>query len=674
MKTYNYQVTEDVLEIIEKAGNRSEDIRKARVITSEYLLAAIIESDKNVLGKYLMQNGYFDKGDNFSADLIEEYYCAKEFIETILSQKKETNSSKAKTMYSKEVDEIIRKAERIAKELKLEKANLNCIIYALMGTVNSIWTMLFPITETVSDGVTTSVSTFPIEMLEIFSKERLEDGTFGMFQMEETTSFTGKSATLDAIVTEKAEIPEALRKIQSNPQSENLILGRDDQIELTFDIMQKMLIRNVILVGREGTGKTAIVEGLAERIAKKQCPKELEQAEIFSLDVDVLMKNTKYLGQAEEKFDKIKKYLEKNKKAILFIDEIHNVIGMGRSSENTHDFANALKPILTTGNVRVIGATTDYEYEKYLSKDPAFRRRFEKIEVEEPKNQELPKMLTAQVNRLERYHGVQVSSEMLDEVIAQATAFDYLTANPSRTMSLLDIAMVKAKNQGKVQLDTTSILSVHKPEIKKFYKMDQEMLRHTAIHETGHYIIAKELKSDYNIVTVVSIIPTQDYLGINCYERRKDAVTLEERKEYISAIAGSLAGDIATKLEGFEPSAGKRSDMESATDCAKRMILQFGLNDSENFGEYNSFTSNGEVQTQYLSEKQKNLLTEEINKILKEAERVATDILKENMDKLEIISKALMQQGILRKEQLDKLYSEELKLEDLPEPEINLIL
>lgn len=674
MKTYNYQVTEDVLEIIEKAGNRSEDIRKARVITSEYLLAAIIESDKNVLGKYLMQNGYFDKGDNFSADLIEEYYCAKEFIETILSQKKETNSSKAKTMYSKEVDEIIRKAERIAKELKLEKANLNCIIYALMGTVNSIWAMLFPITETVSDGVTTSVSTFPIEMLEIFSKERLEDGTFGMFQMEETTSFTGKSATLDAIVTEKAEIPEALRKIQSNPQSENLILGRDDQIELTFDIMQKMLIRNVILVGREGTGKTAIVEGLAERIAKKQCPKELEQAEIFSLDVDVLMKNTKYLGQAEEKFDKIKKYLEKNKKAILFIDEIHNVIGMGRSSENTHDFANALKPILTTGNVRVIGATTDYEYEKYLSKDPAFRRRFEKIEVEEPTNQEIAKMLSSQVNRLEKYHGVQVSKEMLDEVIAQATAFDYLTANPSRTMSLLDIAMVKAKNQDKSKLDISSILSVHKPEIKKFYKMDQEMLRHTAIHETGHYIIAKELKSDYNIVTVVSIIPTQDYLGINCYERRKDAVTLEERKEYINEIAGSLAGDVATKLKGFKPSAGKRSDMESATSYAKRMILQFGLNNSENFGEYNSFTSDGEVQTQYLSEKQKNLLTEEINKILKEAEKVAKDILNENMNKLEIISEALMKQGILRKEQLDKLYDGTLKLDDLPEPEINLIL
>lgn len=674
MKTYNYQVTEDVLEIIEKAGNRSEDIRKARVITSEYLLAAIIESDKNVLGKYLMQNGYFDKGDNFSADLIEEYYCAKEFIETILSQKKETNSSKAKTMYSKEVDEIIRKAERIAKELKLEKANLNCIIYALMGTVNSIWAMLFPITETVSDGVTTSVSTFPIEMLEIFSKERLEDGTFGMFQMEETTSFTGKSATLDAIVTEKAEIPEALRKIQSNPQSENLILGRDDQIELTFDIMQKMLIRNVILVGREGTGKTAIVEGLAERIAKKQCPKELEQAEIFSLDVDVLMKNTKYLGQAEEKFDKIKKYLEKNKKAILFIDEIHNVIGMGRSSESTHDFANALKSILATGEVRVIGATTYYEYDKYLSKDPAFRRRFEKIEVEEPKNQELPKMLTSQVNRLEKYHGVQVSSEMLDEVIAQATAFDFLTANPSRTMNLLDIAMVKAKNQDKSKLDISSILSVHKPEIKKFYKMDQEMLRHTAIHETGHFIIAKELKSDYNIVTVVSIIPTQDYLGINCYERRKDAVTLEERKEYINEIAGSLAGDVATKLKGFKPSAGKRSDMESATSYAKRMILQFGLNNSENFGEYNSFTSDGEVQTQYLSEKQKNLLTEEINKILKEAEKVAKDILNENMNKLEIISEALMKQGILRKEQLDKLYDGTLKLDDLPEPEINLIL
>ena len=204
--------------------------------------------------------------------------------------------------------------------------------------------------------------------------------------------------------------------------------------------------------------------------------------------------------------------------------------------------------------------------------------------------------------------------------------------------------------------------------------MDQEMLRHTAIHETGHFIIAKELKSDYNIVTVVSIIPTQDYLGINCYERRKDAVTLEERKEYINEIAGSLAGDVATKLKGFKPSAGKRSDMESATSYAKRMILQFGLNNSENFGEYNSFTSDGEVQTQYLSEKQKNLLTEEINKILKEAEQVATDILNKNMDKLEIISEALMKQGILRKEQLDKLYDGTLKLDNLPEPEINLIL
>ena len=104
------------------------------------------------------------------------------------------------------------------------------------------------------------------------------------------------------------------------------------------------------------------------------------------------------------------------------------------------------------------------------------------------------------------------------------------------------------------------------------------------------------------------------------------------------------------------------------------MLKEWFLNNSENFGEYNSFTSDGEVQTQYLSEKQKNLLTEEINKILKEAEQVATDILNKNMDKLEIISEALMKQGILRKEQLDKLYDGTLKLDNLPEPEINLIL
>ena len=671
MKTYNYQVTEDVLEIIERAGNRSEDIRGARVVTSDYLLAAIIESDKNKLGKYLVQSGHFDAEDDFYADLLEDYYCEKEFVETIKPRKKKEIKN---NVYSKEVDEIIRKAEILARDVKLEKANLDCIIHVLLGTQNDIWSKLFPTVNLIVDGCPTSTLKYPSEMLDIFSKKRLENGTFGVFELEDKIPSAAESKTLDDIVSESEDMPEALRKVKVNAEQENLILGRDDQIELAFDIMQKMLIRNVILVGREGTGKTAIVQGLAERIAKRQCPKKLEETEIFALDVDTLMKNTKYLGQSEEKFDEIKKYLEKNKKAILFIDEIHNVIGMGRSSESTHDFANALKPILATGEVRVIGATTDYEYEKYLSKDPAFRRRFEKIEVEEPKNQELPKMLTAQVNRLERYHGVQVSSEMLDEVIAQATAFDYLTANPSRTMSLLDIAMVKAKNQDKSKLDISSILSVHKSEIKKFLKMDSGILENTAVHETGHFILAKELQNKHSIINVVSVIPTKDYLGVNCFENKKDVIQSQTKKEILNEIAVSLAGDIATKLKNFEPSAGKRGDMENATSYAKRMILQFGLNNSENFGEYNSFTSNGEVQTQYLSEKQKNLLTEEINKILKEAEQVATDILNKNMDKLEIISEALMKQGILRKEQLDKLYDGTLKLDNLPEPEINLIL
>lgn len=665
MKT---NVNEEVQAFIERAVNRSVKIRDEKVLTSDYLLATIIESEKNKLGKYLMQKGYFDKGDNFYDDLLEDYCLEKEFIETINPRKKR----KKEIVYSKEVREVMKEAERLAEELKLEKVNLDCIIFVLMGRKNEIWSRIFPITEIISDGCIVRVSTFPLEMLDVFSKERLENGTFGEFKQEDKNSDIAKYKVSGQIVSENKYIPEALRKINVDPEKENLILGRDDQIELAFNIMLKMLIKNVILTGKEGTGKTAIVQGLAERIAKKQCPKELEQAEIFELDVDTLMTNTKYLGQAEEKFEEIKKFLEKNKNAILFIDEIHNVIGMGRGSEGTHDFANALKPLLTTGNVRVIGATTDYEYDKYLSKDPAFCRRFEKIKVEEPTNQELPKMLISQLDRLEKFHGVQVSRQMLDEVIAQATAFDYFTANPARTLNLLDVAMVKAKNQGKCKLDTSSILSVHKLEIQKFLRMDPQILENIAVHESGHFIVAKELQNKYSIINVVSVIPTKDYLGVNCIEDKKNVIHSQSRKEIINEIAVSLAGDIATKLKNFEPSAGKRGDMERATNYAKRMILQLGLNDSENFGEYNSFAIDNEIQTQYLSEKQKNLLTEEINKILKEAEKVATDVLNKKMDKLETISKALMKQGILRKEQLDKLYSGELKPENLPKP--NLIL
>ena len=673
MKTYNFQITEDVRKIIEEAACRGETIRNIRVVTSEYLMAEIIESDQNKLGQYLMQCGYFDKGDCFDADFIEEYLAEKEFIETILEIRKGINS-KGKIILSDAVIIALKEAENVAQELGMNEADINCLIYALINGKNEIWKKLFPVSILDLGNYIKQTVTMPEEMQTIFSKEALKDGTFGQFdEKAKSIYFNGKKVETEGILTNK--IPEALIKMEANLETnENLILGRDNQIEKAFDTMQKMYSRNVILVGREGTGKTAIVEGLVERIARKQCPKAFENASIFQLNIDSLMKDTKYLGQSEEKFDEVKKYLEKHENVILFIDEIHNIIGMGRTTENSYDFANSLKPILTKGNVKVIGATTDYEYDRYLSRDPAFCRRFEKIKVEEPSTQELNKMLSSQVNKLERYHGIQVSSEMLAEVTAQATAFDYLTANPSRTMSLLDIAMVKAKNRGKDKLDITSILCVHKSEINRFNNMGQKEKENIAIHEAGHFVVTKELQNMNRVVTVVSIIPARDYLGVNCLEYANGEISIQDRNSILNEIAVSLAGDVATQIKGFSSSSGKSGDIENATRYARKMILEYGLIDSETFGEYNSFTINGEVQTEYLSENQKELLTKEINKILAEAGRIATNVLNKNIEKLEVISKALIKYGILRKEQLDKLYNGDLKLEDIPEPEINLIL
>ena len=172
MKT---NVNEEVQAFIERAVNRSVKIRDEKVLTSDYLLATIIESEKNKLGKYLMQNGYFDKGDNFYGDLLEDYCLEKEFIETINPRKKR----KKEIVYSKEVREVMKEAERLAEELKLEKVNLDCIIFVLMGRKNEIWSRIFPIPEITVDDCILRISIFPLEMLDVFSKERLENGTFG---------------------------------------------------------------------------------------------------------------------------------------------------------------------------------------------------------------------------------------------------------------------------------------------------------------------------------------------------------------------------------------------------------------------------------------------------------------------------------------------------------------
>jgi ATP-dependent Clp protease ATP-binding subunit ClpA len=204
---------------------------------------------------------------------------------------------------------------------------------------------------------------------------------------------------------------ELVEKALSNEMEP--IIGRKDILEQTIQVLCRRFKNNPIHVGDAGVGKTAITEGLAQLIAAKKVPKPLRDASIYSLDMGALLAGTKYRGDFEERMKKVIAELKEIKNVILFIDEIHTIIGAGAVSGGTMDASNILKPILTSGKMRCIGSTTYEEYTKYFTKDHALSRRFQKIEIPEPTIDESYQILLGIREKYEKYHNVRYEDAAL---------------------------------------------------------------------------------------------------------------------------------------------------------------------------------------------------------------------------------------------------------------------
>jgi ATP-dependent Clp protease ATP-binding subunit ClpA len=191
------------------------------------------------------------------------------------------------------------------------------------------------------------------------------------------------------------------------------LIGRDDELERTIHVLCRRRKNNPVYVGDSGVGKTAIVDGLALRIAKSEVPDVLKEAKIYSLDMGAVLAGTKFRGQFEERLKAVLNALKKQPGAILFIDEIHTIVGAGATSGGSMDASNILKPALTSGTLRCIGATTYHEYRSYFERDRALARRFQKIEVHEPSIEETVQILEGLKSHYEQHHGVTYTPEAL---------------------------------------------------------------------------------------------------------------------------------------------------------------------------------------------------------------------------------------------------------------------
>src|SRR5438552_10301066 len=217
------------------------------------------------------------------------------------------------------------------------------------------------------------------------------------------------------------------------------VVGRQTEIERVMQILSRRTKNNPVLVGEPGVGKTAVVEGLAQRISSSEVPELLRHKQIYTLDLAALVAGSKYRGEFEERLKKVMKEITQRGDIILFIDELHNLVGAG-AAEGAIDAASILKPALARGELQTIGATTLDEYRKYLERDAALERRFQQIRVDEPSTEETVQILKGLRDRYEQHHKVDIGEEALDAAAELADRYISDRFLPDKAIDLIDEA------------------------------------------------------------------------------------------------------------------------------------------------------------------------------------------------------------------------------------------
>lgn len=249
-------------------------------------------------------------------------------------------------------------------------------------------------------------------------------------------------ATYDALKKYGRDLVEEARKGKLDP-----VIGRDSEIRRVIRILSRRTKNNPILIGEAGVGKTAIIEGLAQRIVKKDVPEGLKDKTVFMLDMGALIAGAKYRGEFEERLKAVLKEVQESEgRIIIFIDEIHTIVGAGKT-DGAMDAGNLLKPMLARGELHCIGATTTDEYRKYIEKDPALERRFQTIMVEEPTVEDTVSILRGLKERFEVHHGVRISDGAIVEAASLSDRYITDRQLPDKAIDLIDEAAAMIRTE-----------------------------------------------------------------------------------------------------------------------------------------------------------------------------------------------------------------------------------
>ena len=405
--------TQKTVETINNAQNLARD-KQNQTLTPEHLMYALLSADGGLVRTLVYRIGQKNGNTDIVGAVLGELNAEIERLPKV------TGSGNSELYPSGEVSAVLRFAEKVASELKDEYISVEHIMLGLLAEGGSTVKRIcekYGITKKSFTDELAKVKTSPV------TSDNPED-------------------TYDVLAKYGTDLVERAREQKLDP-----VIGRDSEIRSVIRILSRKSKNNPVLIGEPGVGKTAIAEGLAQRIVRGDVPDGLKDKTIFSLDMGSLVAGAKYRGEFEERLKAVLNEVKKAEgKIILFIDELHTIVGAGKT-EGSMDAGNLLKPMLARGELHCIGATTLDEYRKYIEKDAALERRFQPVMVDEPSVEDTISILRGLKERYEIFHGVRIHDNAL--VAAATLSHRYITDRflPDKAIDLVDEACAMIRTE-----------------------------------------------------------------------------------------------------------------------------------------------------------------------------------------------------------------------------------